>query len=525
MSNEAVVLSRTSLGIEFGSTRIKAVLIDEHHNILAQGGYSWSSCQTNGHWSYPLEQVHTGLQQAYAELREDFSARYQTPLTTVGTIGISAMMHGYLPFNAAGQQICEFRTWQNTTTQQASDDLCELLSCNIPLRWSIAHLDQAILNEEAHVKELSFLTTLAGYVHWRLTGEKVLGVGDASGMFPVDSETKDYDAHRVALYNERIAPKNLGWTLTDILPRVLCAGEEAGRLTDEGAKLLDPTGTLQPGARFAPPEGDAGTGMTATNAVSPRTGNISAGTSIFSMVVLEKALKNFYRELDMVTTPDGAPVAMVHCNNGTLEMNKWVGLFKQALSLCGCSVSDDELYLALFRESLNAKDLCGGMISYNFVAGEPVVGLADSAPVIVRDAHQNFTLADFVRSQLYGCYSALCLGMKLLENENVKLDRMTVHGGLFRTPVIPQRYLASALNVPVDVLASAGEGGAYGMALLGAFLLFSEGKTLPEYLEQNVFSAQEQVREQPDAALYADFTAYLNEYQKNLPVPQAFAAI
>ena len=518
MSN-ALNLSRTSLGIEFGSTRIKAVLIDENHAILAQGGYSWASCQIGGHWSYPLEQVHTGLQQAYAELRKDFEARYQTSLTTVGAIGISAMMHGYLPFNAAGEQICEFRTWQNTTTQQASDDLCELLN------WSIAHLDQAILNGEAHINELSFLTTLAGYVHWRLTGEKVLGIGDASGMFPVDSDTLDYDAKRVELYNARIAPKNLGWTLLDILPKVLCAGEEAGRLTDEGAKLLDPTGTLLAGIPFAPPEGDAGTGMTATNAVLQRTGNISAGTSIFSMVVLEKALKNVYRELDMVTTPDGAPVAMVHCNNGTLEMNKWVGLFKQAFELCGHSISDDELYLALFQESMNAKSLCGGMLSYNFVAGEPVVGLGDSAPVILRDAHQNFTLADFVRSQIYGCYSALCLGMKLLENEDVKIDRMTVHGGLFRTPVIAQRYLASALNVPVDVLASAGEGGAYGMALLGAYLLFGQGKTLPEYLDKDVFASQEQVREQPVAELYEDFTAYLNEYQKHLPVPQAFAAI
>ncbi len=524
-AKKAIEEGRAVLGIEFGSTRIKGVLIDETHNPIAMGTHDWENRLEDGIWTYSLEDITTGLQDTFAGVAADVQKTYGIPLKKLGGLGISAMMHGYMPFNAAGELMVPFRTWRNTITGPAVAELSPLFQFNIPQRWSIAHLYQAVLNQEAHVKDITFFTTLAGYIHWKLTGEKVLGVGEASGMFPIDSERMDYDADMVAKFDQLVAGKGIGWKLENIIPKVLVAGEKAGTLTAEGAKFLDPTGTLEPGCPMAPPEGDAGTGMTATNAVRVRTGNVSAGTSIFSMVVLEKAMKNYYEELDLVTTPDGLPVAMVHCNNCTSDLNAWVNLFDEFASLMGNPVDKNEIYGRLYREALKADTDCGGVVSVNFFSGEPVAGLAEGRPMVVRQPDAKFSLANFMRSNLYSALATLKIGNDILaKQENVPIDRLMGHGGLFKTPVVGQQLLAAALNAPVTVMDTASEGGPWGMAVLTAYMLEKgEGETLPDYLDNKIFAGQSGTTIQPVPEDVAGFDKFLVSYRQVLEAEKAAA--
>ena len=521
MSN--FVPEKTALGIEFGSTRIKAVLIGPEHTPLAQGDYTWENQLHNGIWTYPLEQVWQGLQSAYAALAADVQQKYGCTLTKVGCIGISAMMHGYLAFDANGELLVPFRTWRNTNTAKAAAELSELFHFNIPLRWSISHVYQAILNGEEHINKIDFLTTLAGYIHWQLTGKKVLGVGDASGMLPIDSNTNNYDAEMVAKFDKLIEPKNLGWKILDILPEVLNAGEDAGVLTEEGAKKLDPSGTLQAGTPLCPPEGDAGTGMVATNAVRQRTGNVSAGTSSFSMIVLEKALSRPYEVIDMVTTPDGSPVAMVHCNNCTSDLNAWVGLFKQYQELLGVPVDMNEVFGKLYNHALEGDADCGGLIAYNYISGEPVTGLAEGRPMFVRSANDHFNLANFMRANLYASVAVLKIGNDVLfKDEKVQVDRITGHGGLFKTKGVGQRILAAAINSPISVMETAGEGGAWGIALLAGYLVNNEEKlSLADYLDKKVFAGNTGVEIAPTAEDVAGFDKYIETYKAGLAIEKA----
>lgn len=523
----AVIQSRrTALGIELGSTNIKAVLIGPDHSPIASGSHGWENRLENGVWTYSLEDVWAGLRDAYAKLAAEVLERSGTPLTGVGALGFSAMMHGYLPFDKDGALLTPFRTWRNTITGQAAQELTELFGFNIPQRWSIAHLDQAILNEESHVKDIAYLTTLAGYVHWKLTGRKVLGVGEASGMFPVDSRTCRFDADMIAKYDGRIAPRGFSWRLEDILPQVLCAGEDAGCLTAEGARLLDPTGTLQPGIPVAPPEGDAGTGMCATNSVAPRTGNTSAGTSVFAMVVLEKPLSRIYPEIDLVTTPTGRAVAMVHCNNCTSDINAWVSLLREFGELFGLEVSANELYTKLFQKAMEGEPDCGGLMSYNFYSGEPVVGVEEGRPLFVRRPDAHFTLANFMRTHLQAALAALKAGLDILARENVKIDAMYGHGGYFKTPGVGQALLAAAIHAPVYVMFTAGEGGPWGMALLAAYLVEKQaGETLEEWLAKSVFADTTGTRLEPDGADAAGFDAFLERFQAGLQVERAAPAV
>ena len=519
-----IAAGQTALGIEFGSTRIKAVLIGPDHTPLASGGHNWENQLVDGVWTYDLQDVRAGLQDCYANLAREVQDVYGLPLETVGSIGISAMMHGYLPFDAEGRQLAAFRTWRNTMTAQAAEELTALFGFNIPQRWSIAHLEQAMLNGEAHVPQIRHLTTLAGYVHWQLTGRQVLGVGEASGMFPVDSATGIFDARMLALYDARIAPRGLPWRLEDILPTVLQAGDEAGTLTPAGALLLDPTGTLRPGIPLCPPEGDAGTGMTATNSVAPRTGNVSAGTSVFSMVVLERPLSRVYPEIDMVTTPTGAPVAMVHCNNCTSDINAWAGLFREFAAACGLELDADRLYTTLFRAALEGAPDGGGLMSYSLDSGEPVAGLDEGRPLFLRQPGQALHLGDFMRTQLMAALATLKLGNDLLLSEGVQIDALYGHGGYFKTPVVGQRMLAAALNAPVTVMETAGEGGAWGMALLAGFALWRrDGQRLEDYLAGQVFADMQGSRLEPDAADAAGFDAFLARFRQGLPVERAAA--
>ena len=443
----AIREGRTALGIEFGSTRIKAVLVDESHQPIAMGTHDWENRLENNIWTYSLEDIWNGLQGCYRSLTEDVLAKYGEVLTTIGSIGFSGMMHGYMAFNESGELLVPFRTWRNTMTEEACKELTPLFNFNIPQRWSIAHLYQAILSGEEHVKDITFFTTLAGYIHWMLSGEKVLGIGEASGMFPIDSTIFDYDQKMLAQFDELIAPRGFGWKLAEILPKVLVAGEKAGALTEAGAKLLDPSGNLKAGIPMCPPEGDAGTGMVATNAVKVRTGNISAGTSIFSMVVTEKALSKVHEEIDMVTTPDGYPVAMVHCNNCTSDLNAWVNLFDEFAGKFGMKIDKNELYGTLYREALTADTDCGGLISYNYFSGEPVTGLNAGRPMFVRTPDAKFSLANFMRSNLYSAMATLKIGNDiLLKEENVKVDALMGHGGLFKTPVVGQQLMAAAFS-------------------------------------------------------------------------------
>jgi sugar (pentulose or hexulose) kinase len=518
----AIQNGSTALGIEFGSTRIKAVLIGPDHAPLAQGDHTWENSLADGIWTYSLEEVWSGLQEAYRSLAADVARQYGATLQTVGCIGFSAMMHGYLVFDKEGRQLVPFRTWRNTITGPAAEKLTRLFRCNIPQRWSIAHLYQAMLNGEEHVSRVAFLTTLAGYVHWKMTGRKVLGIGDASGMFPIDSAKGDYDAARIAQFDALAADAHFSWNLRGILPQVLCAGEDAGTLTAEGAKLLDPTGTLKPGIPLCPPEGDAGTGMAATNSVAPRTGNVSAGTSIFSMVVLEKPLHEVYTEIDLVATPSGAPVAMVHCNNCTSEMNAWVSLFREFAGLTGTKVDTGALFTMLYKKSLEGDADCGGLMLYNYGAGEGVTHFDSGRPLFVRKPDANFTLANLMRVHLYSALATLKIGMDILAEERVAIDCLTGHGGLFKTPGVGQRYLAAAVNAPVTCMETAGEGGAWGAALLAMFRREKTGdETLAQYLSEHVFADMKRVTLAPDASDCAGFEAFMKTYRAGLAVESA----
>ena len=511
------------LGIELGSTRIKAVLIDQENKPIAQGSHTWENQLVDGLWTYSIEAIWSGLQDCYADLRTNVKNAYGIEIETLAAIGVSAMMHGYMPFNKKEEILVPFRTWRNTNTGRAAAALSELFVYNIPLRWSISHLYQAILDNESHVNEIDFLTTLAGYVHWQITGEKVLGIGDASGMLPIDPTTHNYSAEMVAKFNKLIAPKEYNWKLEDILPKVLSAGENAGVLTPKGSKKLDASGHLKAGIPVCPPEGDAGTGMVATNAVKQRTGNVSAGTSSFSMIVLEKELSKPYEMIDMVTTPDGSLVAMVHCNNCTSDLNAWVNLFKEYQELLGIPVDMDEIYSKLYNIALTGDTDCGGLLSYNYISGEPVTGLADGRPLFVRSANDKFNLANFMRTHLYASVGVLKIGNDILFNEEkIKVDRITGHGGLFRTKGVGQRILAAAINSPISVMETAGEGGAWGIALLGSYLVNNEKKqSLADFLDESVFVGDAGIEVSPTPEDVAGFNAYIENYKAGLPIEEA----
>ena len=462
---------KTSLGIELGSTRIKAVLINEKGTPLAAGSHEWENRYDNGIWTYTMEDVWEGLQDCYQDLLKDVKEQYGATVTTFGSIGFSAMMHGYLAFDKEDNLLVPFRTWRNTITEEAAGKLTKEFNYNIPQRWSISHLYQAILNKEEHVKDVAFFTTLAGYVHWKLTGKKVLGVGDASGMFPIDIKTGNFDQKMVDRFNELTAPEGFSWKLQDIFPKVLTAGENAGELTKEGAALLDTSGNLKPGIPVCPPEGDAGTGMAATNSVAVRTGNVSAGTSVFAMIVLEKDLKKVYPEIDLVTTPDGSLVAMVHANNCTSDLNAWVGIFREFAESFGIEVDMNKLFGTLYNKALEGDADCGGLLSYGYLSGEFITGVDEGRPLFVRSPESKFNLANFMRVNLFTALGAIKVGMDLLQKEeNVAIDSMLGHGGLFKTKGVGQRILAAAINAPVSVMETAGEGGPWGMALLAAYM-------------------------------------------------------
>jgi len=522
MSADAIAAGRATLGIEFGSTRIKACLIgDDPTTVLATGSHEWENEFVDGTWTYDLDAVWSGVQAAYAALAAEAKGRFDVPLTQVSAIGISAMMHGYLAFDAAGAQLVPFRTWRNTSTGVAAAELSELFGVNIPLRWSIAHLHQAVRDAEPHVPHLGHITTLAGYVHERLTGRRVLGVGDASGVFPIDPATRDYDAELLSRYDGLAA---LGRPLREVLPEVLVAGQAAGELSAEGAVLLDPSGLLRAGALLCPPEGDAGTGMVATNAVAPRTGNVSAGTSIFAMVVLERPLTRPHHELDVVTTPAGDPVAMVHCNNGASELAAWAGLFQRFAEAAGFPLDPDAVYEALFTEALSGDADAGGLLAYNYLAGEPIAGLDAGRPLFVRTPDSDFTLANTIRAQLYAVFGTLSLGMRVLAEENVGLDRMYAHGGMFRTAGVAQRFLAAALDAPVGVSATASEGGAWGIAVLAAFARGGAGLDLAGFLSERVFAGADAAMVTPAAEDVAGYATYLDRYRAGLAIERAAVA-
>lgn len=522
-AKETIQSGKATLGIEFGSTRIKCVLIDEDCNPIAQGSHTWENQLIDGLWTYSIDDIWTGLQDCYAQLRADVKEKYGVEIEILASMGVSAMMHGYMPFNKDGKILVPFRTWRNTNTGKAAAALSELFDFNIPLRWSISHLYQAILNNEPHVKDITFFTTLAGYIHWQLTGEKVLGIGDASGMLPIDPELKDFNRTMMDKFQKIIDPYGFPWKLADILPRVLVAGEEAGALTPEGARRLDPSGHLRAGVPLCPPEGDAGTGMTATNSVKQRTGNVSAGTSSFSMIVLEHNLSKPYPSIDIVTTPDGSPVAMVHCNNCTSDINAWVNIFKDYIELTGQKADMGELFTNLFNVALKGDPDCGGLVTYNYISGEPVTDLADGRPLVVRSANDKFTLANFMRANLYGAVAVLKIGNDiLLKDEKVNADRITGHGGFFTTPVVGQKILAAALNSPISVMKTAGEGGPWGMAILASYLVNNKNhQSLADYLDNNVFAGNTGSEVKPDPADVDGFNKYIENYKKGLEIEKA----
>ena len=534
-AKETIQAGKAILGIEFGSTRIKAVLIDEENNPIAQGSHEWENQLVDGLWTYSTEAIWFGLEDCYADLRKNVKAEYDCEIEILASIGISAMMHGYMAFGPNGiaskgapvgeeeKILVPFRTWRNTNTGAAAAKLSELFNYNIPLRWSISHLYQCILDNEEHVKDITYLTTLAGYIHWRLTGKKCLGIGDASGMIPVDPETKNYNATMVKKFNDLVADKGYPWKLEDILPECIVAGHPAGFLTEHGAKRLDISGHLKPGCPLCPPEGDAGTGMVATNAVKQRTGNVSAGTSSFSMIVLEKDLSKPSEMIDMVTTPCGSLVAMVHCNNCTSDINAWVKLFKEYQELLGVPVDMNEVYGKLYNNALKGDADCGGVLAYNYISGEPVTGLQEGRPLVVRSPNDKFNLANFIRSNLYATVAVLKLGNDILfKEEKVKVDRITGHGGLFKTKGVGQRILAAALNSPISVMETAGEGGAWGIALLAGYLINNkENLSLADYLEKVVFGGNTGVEIAPTPEDVEGFNRYIEVYKSGLAIEQA----
>jgi sugar (pentulose or hexulose) kinase len=520
---KAIQNAETVLGIEFGSTRIKAVLIGADHTPIASGSHDWENRYDNGIWTYSLEDVWSGLQASYHMLCKDVLEKYNVPLQTLGAIGFSAMMHGYMAFDQAENLLVPFRTWRNTMTEEACEELSGIFQFNIPQRWSIAHLYQAILNKEPHVKEIRFLTTLAGYVHWKLSGQKVLGIGDASGMFPIDSQTKSYDERMIGLFNQRIDVENLPWKVQDILPAVLVAGDAAGVLSEAGARLLDPTGNLPAGIPLCPPEGDAGTGMVATNSVAERTGNVSAGTSVFAMIVLEKALSKVHPEIDMVTTPAGKPVAMVHCNTCTSDLNAWIGLFREFGTALGLEVDPSRLFEMLYQKALEGDADCGGLLSYNYFSGEPITHFEEGCPLFVRTPENRFSLANFMRAHLFSSLGTLKIGLDILfEQEQVKIDQILGHGGFFKTKDVGQKIMAAAMNVPVTVMETAGEGGAWGIALLAAYMLQRrEDDSLEDYLSHTVFAGEKGTTFNPDPADIEGFTAFMERYKRGLVIERA----
>ena len=520
LTAEKIRAGKTSLGIEFGSTRIKAVLIDDTYTTIAAGDYGWASHLEDGLWSYSQEEIWTGLQTAYAALAEDVENAYGEKLTRVGRIGFSAMMHGYLAFGKDGELLVPFRTWQNTNTSEAHEKLSELFQYNIPERWSIAHLYQAVLNNEEHIGKVDFFTTLAGYVHWKLTGKKVLGVGDASGMFPIDPTTHTYETEFIEKFNAIPEVAAQPWKLADLLPEPLVAGTPAGTLTEEGAKLLDPTGTLQPGITFAPPEGDAGTGMVATNSVRVRTGNVSAGTSIFAMVVLERKLERLHPEVDLVTTPAGDLAGMSHANNFTSDLNAWVGLFGQFAAAIGTPVDAGTLYGTLFRAAI-ADDVdsnCGGLINYPFRSGEFLAGLPEGRPLFARGPEARMSLGNFMRAQLFSAFSPVKIGMDVMtKDEGVAVDSLVGHGGIFTTPKVAQKILAAAFDTPIKVMSTAAEGGAWGMAVLADYLWHAD-QPLDEFLDARVFADAASTTENPDEGDVAGFEEFFDRFSKGLPI-------
>jgi len=520
-------LTHAILGLELGSTRIKAVLIDENHKVIASGSHSWENRLENGVWTYRLDDAIAGVRACYSALRQDVFKKIGQPLRRVSAIGISGMMHGYLAFDKQGKQLAPFRTWRNTITAPAAKELMELFRFNIPQRWSIAHLYQAILNQEEHVKDIDFLTTLSGYIHYLLTGQRAMGINEASGMFPYDDNAKDFDAVRIAQFDDLIAPYGFSWKLKDILPTVLSAGDCAGTLTAEGAALLDESGTLEAGIPLCPPEGDAGTGMVATSAVLPRTGSISAGTSAFSLQVLERPLKGYYPEIDVVATPSGKTVAMAHTNTCTSEIDAWVNLIADTAGAMGWPVDKNELYPALYRKALDGDADCSGIIAFNYFAGEPLTGTETGRPMLVRLPESKLTIANLMRSQLYGAIATLKIGMDMLaREENVESDRLLGHGGFFKTPGVGQQILADALNVPITTMETAGEGGPWGMALLAAFMCRRDGdETMEDYLQSRVFARAASTVVQPDAAGAAGFQTYLDRYRACISAQQAAARL
>lgn len=508
------------LGIEFGSTRIKGVLIDDAGEVLAVGGYEWENSLVNGIWTYGEDEFFAGLKGCYSSLKKDVKDRYGITLKNLKAIGISGMMHGYLAFNEEGKLLAPFRTWRNTCAGDAANKLTEVFQFNIPDRWSIAHLYQVILDGEEHVKDVRYFTTLAGYIHTLLTGEKVLGIGEASGMFPM--EGNNYSETMLDKFDALVEEKGYPWKIREILPKVLVAGENAGVLTEAGAKLLDEDGDLQAGIPMCPPEGDAGTGMVATNSVRVRTGNVSAGTSVFAMIVLEKLLSKLHREIDMVTTPDGAPVAMVHCNNCTSDINAWTYLFKEVLDLMGADCSMGDLFTALFKKSAEADADCGDLISYNYFSGEFITGFETGKPLFIREPDSKFSLANFMRVQLFTAFGGIKIGMNILEKEDVAIDKILGHGGFFKTPVIGQSVLAAVMNAPVSVMETAGEGGAWGVAVLAAFSANKEeDETLPDYLDKKIFATQKMTTLEPDEKIVDSFNKFMENYKKGLSVERA----
>lgn len=523
MSAKSIIESgKAVLGIEFGSTRIKAVLIDDKHTPIASGSHEWENQLVDGIWTYSIDMIWDGLQDCYQDMLKDVKEKYDVKVTKLAAIGFSAMMHGYMAFGADDEILVPFRTWRNAITEEASEKLTQLFNYNIPQRWSIAHLYQAILNGEEHVKDIKFQTTLAGYIHWKLTGKKVLGVGEASGMFPIDISTGKFDAQMVDKFNNAIADRKFDWKLLDIFPEVLCAGEDAGVLTEGGAKLLDVSGTLEAGVPLCPPEGDAGTGMVATNSVARRTGNVSAGTSVFSMVVLEKELSKVYPELDLVTTPSGDLVAMVHCNNCTSDLNAWVNIFKEFAESFGIDVDMNKLFGTLYNKAMEGDVNGGNLLAYNYISGENITGMEEGRPMFVRTPNSKFNLANFMRVNLYTSLGALKIGMDLLlKEEKVKVDKLLGHGGLFKTKGVGQQILADAMNTPISVMETAGEGGAWGIAVLAAYMINKQGETLGDYLNAKVFAGQEGSELAPNPDGVKGFDEFIQIYKAGLPIERA----
>lgn len=519
---QTIEAGKAIAGIELGSTRIKTVLIDEDHVPIASGSYDWEN-KLDGHiWTYSLEDIWKGLQGSYQDMVRDVKEKYGAEVKKLAAIGFSAMMHGYMAFDSQDQLLVPFRTWRNTITGQAADELTKLFQYNIPQRWSIAHLYQAILNGEEHVKDVAYFTTLSGYIHWQLTGQRVLGIGDASGMFPINIQDKDFDSGMIEKFDELVKDKGYPWKLRQIMPRVLTAGEDAGVLTEEGAKRLDPSGALEAGIPVCPPEGDAGTGMAATNSVAVRTGNVSAGTSVFAMIVLEKELSKVHTEIDMVTTPSGSLVAMAHANNCTSDLNAWVSIFREFSEAMGMKVDMNQLFGTLYNKALEGDPDCGGLLSYGYYSGENIIPVDEGRPVFVRTPESRFNLANFMRTHLYAALGALKIGMDILvKEEKIQIDKILGHGGLFKTPGVGQRIMAAAMQAPVSVMETAGEGGAWGIALLAAYeVLREEDETLESYLDNKVFAGNEGVRMEPDAGDVAGFEKFIERFKNGLSIEQ-----